>query len=85
MNHTLNIPSLAGMALLVIFLWECAIHALGAIGYTLIKFRRYNKASLGELVPLEILGKPQQDLARGIGFLYQLVIPLGLSKGSTKY
>ncbi len=27
---------------------------------TLRKFRRYNKASLGELVPLEILGKDQQ-------------------------
>ncbi len=52
--------------------------------YTLIKFRRYNKASLGELVPLEILDKHQQGLTRGIwprhiGFLYQLVIPLCIS------
>ncbi len=31
-------------------------------GFTLIKFWRYNKASLGELVPLEILGKHQQGL-----------------------
>ncbi len=31
-----------------------------------LKFWRYNKASLGELVPLEILGKHQQDLPRGI-------------------
>ena len=30
--------------------------------YTLRKFWRYNKASLGELVPLEILGKNQQGL-----------------------
>ncbi len=34
--------------------------------YTLPKFRRYNKASLAELVPLEILGKHQQGLARGV-------------------
>ena len=40
---------------------------------TLRKFRQYNKASLRELVPLEI------DL------LYLLDISLGLSKGCTKY
>ncbi len=32
---------------------------------------------------MEIIDKHQQGLTRGIGFLYQLVIPLGLSKGST--
>ena len=34
--------------------------------YTLRKFRRYNKASLGELVLLEILSKHQQGLPRGV-------------------
>ncbi len=56
--------------------------------YTLRKFCRYNKASLGELVPLEILGKNQQGLTWGIWpryyLLYLLDISLGLSKGCTK-
>ena len=33
--------------------------------YTLKKFRQYNKASPGELVPLEIIGKHQQGLTLG--------------------
>ncbi len=35
--------------------------------YTLPKFPQYNKAGLGELVPLEILGKHQQGLLRESG------------------
>ena len=78
---------------------QCSSHIKNiaeSSGCTLIKFRRHNKASLGELVPLEILGKHQQGLTRGIWPRYtsvytyytlyfeQLVIPLGLSKVSTK-
>ncbi len=37
--------------------------------HTLRKFRRYNKASLGGLVPLEILGKHQQGYNAQLKFL----------------
>ncbi len=50
-----------------------------SINYTLRKFRQYNKASLGVLVPLAILGKHQQVPD------YLLEMSLDLSKGSTKF
>ena len=34
--------------------------------YTLPKFRRYNKASLRQVIPLEILGKHQQRFTQGV-------------------
>ena len=48
--------------------------------YTLPEFRRYNKADLGELVLLEILGKHQQGLVE----LFQLDIPCEVCKGLAK-
>ena len=59
------------------------------IKYTIRKFLRYNKANLGELVPLEILSKNQQGLPREIWpryihLVYLLDVSLGLSKGCTK-
>ncbi len=48
-----------GMTLTIelnILYYESIISIVGFIPSTLIKFWRYNKASFGELVPLEILG-----------------------------
>ncbi len=39
-------------------------------------FRRYNKASFGELVLLEILGKHQQGYTRGIWQRYRFTFTL---------
>ena len=50
--------------------------------YTLRKFWRYNKASLGELVSLEILGKNQQGLTRGIWPRY-IPVCIHISPGLT--
>ncbi len=47
-------------------LWKAIRDVRIFVLHTLLKFRRYNKASLGELVPLEILGKHQQGLPRGV-------------------
>ncbi len=53
--------------------------------YTLPKFRRYNKASLGELVPLEILCKHHQGFTSGnlaaVHLLYLLDISCEMCKG----
>ena len=51
--------------------------------YTLPKFWRYNKASLWEFVPLEILGNHQQGLTRSV-LIYQFSISYKVCRGLTK-
>ncbi len=62
-------------ALAELFIGQCLIHN----SYTLRKFQRYRKASLRELVPLEIPARINREFGRGIYTLLLKKVTFNLS------